>query len=259
MSRVAVVVGFLALVQSVVAAPCLAGSSAAEVAAAAYEVRERYCAAVGADDVQAAAESLARVSETWAQVSEALEESKKLYLLYWRGMLAQCLGQAEKAGTDLREFSVYAEGKSQYLDLLRDAKRRLALLERGRGGGATNGGAVGVPFGVGAGLAGGAAVLAGLSGWQGSVMREREAEYFSGELQTGSFGAVAVAANEAETSSNVLLGSAVGLGVAGVVSIVVGAARAGRSGGAAAAPGVSPVLAVTGQGDGVWLGVGGAW
>ena len=175
MSRVAVVVGFLALVQSVVAAPCLAGSSAAEVAAAAYEVRERYCAAVGADDVQAAAESLARVSETWAQVSEALEESKKLYLLYWRGMLAQCLGQAEKAGTDLREFSVYAEGKSQYLDLLRDAKRRLALLERGRGGGATNGGAVGVPFGVGAGLAGGAAVLAGLSGWQGSVMREREA------------------------------------------------------------------------------------
>ena len=256
MSRVASIVALLVLLHLAVVAPCLAGPSSAEVAAAAYEVREQHCAAVGADDVQAAAESLARVSETWAQVSEALSESKKLYLLYWRGMLAQCLGQDEKALADLTEFASFAEDHGEYVDLLRDARRRLTWLEGGSGGGR---GDVGAPFGVGAGLAGGAAVLAGLSGWQGSVMRGKEAEYFSGELQTGSFGAVAAEATEAETSSNVLLGSAIGLGVAGVVAIVVGAARAKRGAGSAAAPAVTPLFAFGGPGDGVWLGMGGTW
>ncbi len=256
MSRVASIVTLMVLLHLAVVAPCLAGSSAADVAADAYEVRERYCAAVGADDVQAAAESLARVSETWAQVSEALAESKKLYLLYWRGMLAQCLGQNEKAQADLTEFTAFAKDRGEYLDLLRDARRRLTFLEGGSGKGR---GDVGAPFGVGAGLAGGAAALAGLSGWRASVMRAKEAEYFSGELQTGSFGAVAEEANEAETSSNVLLGSAVGLGVAGVVAIAVGAVRAKRAGGAAASPAVTPIFAVSGPGDGVWLGLGGAW
>ena len=58
---------------------------------------EEHCSNAAQSDVTLAAESVAHVSTVWAEVSKALEGSRKVYLLYWRGVLGQCLDQEEKA------------------------------------------------------------------------------------------------------------------------------------------------------------------
>lgn len=96
------------------------------VAADAYDVHQAHCASVAGGSTQAAAESMAEVTEVWQRVIGAYEATGRTYLLYWRGVLGECLGQAERAGTDLRLFVDLEQfGSDDIEPLVRDARTRL--------------------------------------------------------------------------------------------------------------------------------------
>ena len=52
----------------------------------------------------AALKSIATVGEVWARLSEQYEKSGESYLLYWRGVLAQCMDQEDRALCGLAAF-----------------------------------------------------------------------------------------------------------------------------------------------------------
>lgn len=108
----------------------LAAPAAAEepafVAADAYDVHQAHCASVAGGTTQAAAESMAEVTEVWRRVIAAYEASGRTYLLYWRGVLGECLGQPERAGTDYRLFVDLEQfGSADLAPLVKDARTRL--------------------------------------------------------------------------------------------------------------------------------------
>ncbi|HCP48225.1 MAG TPA: hypothetical protein DIU15_19455 [Deltaproteobacteria bacterium] len=116
----------LALLSTVVATPVQAGEDE-QIALQAQLVHSQLCAGIG-KDVSRAAASLSLLSDTWGEVSDAYEASSADFLLYWRGLLGQCLGQNELAGQDLLEFVRITEGKKDLLPLARDARTRLRRL-----------------------------------------------------------------------------------------------------------------------------------
>ncbi len=211
--------------------PRVAGAAErdAEAEALAQEAQgavDRYCSEAVSDDVTLAAESVAAVSAVWAKVSAKLEESRKVYLLYWRGVLGQCLDQEEKALADLHAFLGIRGGSDEWASLVADAQRRVRQLERktGRGKGrvAPRPSAGPVAAGVGSGVAAGA--LGGLAGWQWSeTLATRQAlydgEHVGGDLQTY--------LDDERRTKQTTQGLAVGAGVAGAASaglMAVGAA-----------------------------------
>jgi len=99
-----------------------------EVAVAAAEVHQQHCADIYTGDIDLAAEGYAAVAPIWQQVSEVYEGAQEPLLLYWRGLLAQCLGQREQGLADLDAF-VAAEGENRDLAaMVRDANRRIRRL-----------------------------------------------------------------------------------------------------------------------------------
>ncbi len=96
------------------------------VAADAYDIHQTHCASVAGGSTQAAAESMAEVTEVWQRVIGAYEASGRTYLLYWRGVLGECLGQKERAAQDLRLFIDLEQfGSDDIEPLVRDARTRL--------------------------------------------------------------------------------------------------------------------------------------
>lgn len=118
----------------VLAAPSLATAlePAAEAAARANEVNQTYCGDAYSLDVTLAADSTMRVAETWSQVDHVYQDTSVPYLLFWRGVLAQCLGRPENAYEDLEAFIETQEQEGGYADLVRQAKVRLRRLGRKR-------------------------------------------------------------------------------------------------------------------------------
>ena len=124
---VALMVGFAVSAQ---AETPKANPAAEKLALESHQVLAEHCADTASDDMTVAAESVAVVSDVWARVSAELEASKKVYLLYWRGVLAQCLNQNERALIDLKKFIVERQDSTLWPDLVDDSKKRVKRLER---------------------------------------------------------------------------------------------------------------------------------
>jgi hypothetical protein len=99
-----------------------------DLALEANNTLQEFCAELYAADVQQAAESYTRVGETWGAVDGRFGETREPYWLYWRGLLAECLGQYDQACGDLEAFLAEHGDNAAYADLSRDARRRLRRL-----------------------------------------------------------------------------------------------------------------------------------
>lgn len=213
---------------------------------------DAHCSDAAQENTTQRANAVAEVSAVWARVSAELERSRKAYLLYWRGVLAQCLDQEEQAVTDLEAF-VAARGNSElFQQQVQDSRRRLRRLNAEAPGsaGPNPGGVLAVTFGVAAGAAG------GLAGWQWSVASDTADEIYGSVHSRGALQDLVDQGERADTASKVLVGTAAGLGVGTVVSAVV-AASAGRS--VAARAGTAPVFAVVPTQHGATAVIGGRW
>ena len=98
---------------------------AATVAARAWEVHQAQCAEVAAGSDASAADSMVEVTEVWREVISTYEKTGASFLLYWRGVLAQCLGQPERAAEDLKLFVALEEFEDDFAAQVRDARARL--------------------------------------------------------------------------------------------------------------------------------------
>lgn len=229
-----------------------AAATPAEVAVEAARVRDDFCSDAAGDDTTLAASMVNKVSSVWEQVSETYELSEQPFLLYWRGVLEQCLDQEERAREDLERFLAESGGDSTYADLVRDARfrlRRLAAAER-------QGPAVGPAVAAGIGTAAGAGLMAALAGWQQEVSDAAVARYYSGGLETAEFPFVEDDAVEAARRRNALAVTSGALALGSAASFVVVGTRTQPSGTGRGAPVIS--VAPTWDG-GVVVGVAGRW
>ncbi len=164
------------------------------------------------------------MSATWGRVGKAYQAHEDDWLLYWRGALAQCLGQQERAKEDLLAFYNGHVGDSGFMSLMDDAHRRLRRMGVRVKAPDRGGPVAGVPVGIG--LAAGAGVFGGLAGWQASVFEERSALYQSGELLRDEYEGVATDADTAARAGTALaiagIASAVGSATAFVITAATG-------------------------------------
>jgi hypothetical protein len=210
------------------------------LALAAARVQSEHCADAYGVDTTRALRSIATVGEVWAQLSEQYERSHETYLLYWRGVLAQCMDQEVRGLDDLKGFVTRAGSSTLWIDLVKDANRRIRQLER-RAKGGVDPRAVRKPLGlvVGGSLAVVSAVTAinAASLWNRSQETSdllKTAEYATREGESpatfrNQFEDGRQRAQESQISSAV----SVATGIGSIVSFVV-AATGGRAGGIAA-------------------------
>ena len=123
----------LAALALLAAAPAGAQDPAVEVALEADQVNQEHCASLYTVQVERAASATVAVADAWLRVDEIYAETGAVYLLYWRGALAQCLGREEAAVTDLTAFVESQSGSTMFASLVQNAKTRLRRL-----GGATS-------------------------------------------------------------------------------------------------------------------------
>ena len=110
-------------------------SSADEVAFDAYAFQQRYCAEVaGATSTSTATTALSEVTLVLKRLSETYDETGVPFLLYWRGVLLQCVDQDERAQADLEAFLAVPGAVDDFASLARDARRRLRAMTRERAG-----------------------------------------------------------------------------------------------------------------------------
>lgn len=247
------VIGLPLLLSLLITSPAWAGS-AEDVAVRASEVQEQYCADLVDSNVTLRAGSLREVAEVWEAVSRAYDASPELYLLYWRGALAQCLGGFDDtARTDLQAFWRASVDDPGLAEQRRDAERRLRRLGEAVGPNEPQGRP---GLGLGIGLLAGGGVVAGLAGWQRSVLSEAEAAYTALGVSGESRDAAQVEGADAATATNILLSAGIGLGAAAVPMWVVDGVLAARRTTRRAS--LVPVGAPTPAG-GVVFGVAGRW
>ena len=103
-----------------------------EAAAKANEVNQIHCGDAYSADIKLAAYSTGEVAETWSQVDDSYNLSKAPYLLFWRGVLAQCINRPDAAMKDLQDFVDLQEEKGGFEDLVRQARVRLKRLGKRR-------------------------------------------------------------------------------------------------------------------------------
>ncbi len=118
----------------VVIAACVASTASADdsgdAATLAYQVHTEHCADVAAAATSTkTAEQTAVVTDAWSTVIGVYESTGRSYLLYWRGLLAQCLGQEERAGQDLQLFVALEQYDQRFDSLIKDARRRLRRMK----------------------------------------------------------------------------------------------------------------------------------
>ena len=100
-------------------------SVASEASVQAWQTHQELCAGIAGGSLSLAASSLPAVSLTWERVGTAWEASGHPSLLYWRGLLAQCLGQTGRALDDLEAFLTASSGDPAYRVQVQDSRRRL--------------------------------------------------------------------------------------------------------------------------------------
>ena len=214
-----------------------AQDAAEEVAAKASKAHTEHCAqAAGTGAESDAAQAISEVGAVWAEVARVHEATGASWLLYWRGLLAQCIGQDERAAEALVDF-MESEPEADGMEAMAlEARKRLRRLrpdyvppqppkapkpprvpptpeERQRAGRGAGGivlalGAVGAGFGSGVGFA------------QLSATRTAVAA----SLHTRAESDALIAQGDGQMVASV--GLAVGAGVAAVASIAAFANRA---------------------------------
>lgn len=108
--------------------------SADDLAIRASEAQVEYCAEIYGGDVGGAVAGYKEVSTIWGQLNTAIDVEPQPVLLYWSGLMAQCLGQDDRAVTDLRRFlgdfeeGGALEGDSSFSTMRKDAQKRLKRL-----------------------------------------------------------------------------------------------------------------------------------
>lgn len=232
--------------------------TAEQIAIEAQQTRDAHCTTVAGNDSTASAEALSTVSNTWGRVSTALERTGVQYLLYWRGVLAQCLSQEPKAEADLGGFLLWIRGASaddqRTLASLRDdAERRLRRLRR-EGGGSS--GPNKPLLGAGLGSLGAAAALGGIAAWQGAETEStRQAIISEGIKDFDSL------VEQGGRTRSAAIGLGIGAGAAAIAAAVLlpASAATGDGSGVASRPGRTFVVVPSAGPGGVGLTVSGRW
>ncbi len=110
--------------------PARADESHNDLALRANDVHIEHCGDMYAGNISTAAEGFRQVADAWEAVDTAYKDSEEPYLLYWRGLLAECLSQNEQARFDLQTF-LDAHGETSGLShMAGDARRRLRRLDQ---------------------------------------------------------------------------------------------------------------------------------
>ena len=111
-------------------ATALAGP-AEEVAMDAYAFQQRYCADVaGSSSTTTATEALSEVTDVLKKLSRIYDKTETTFLLYWRGVLLQCVQYEERAAADLTAFLADESVDLTFPSLAKDARRRLRSVTR---------------------------------------------------------------------------------------------------------------------------------
>jgi hypothetical protein len=240
-----------ALLLLFVAAPAWAGPSD-DAAVLAAEVQEAHCSQIVGEDVTLEAGALSTVASALETVSTAYESTRKPFLLYWRGVLAQCVGYDDNARVDLLSFWNKTGDDASVAGQRDDAVRRLRRLGVGVKGSAPKPMA---GVGVGVGLLAGGGVVAGLAAWQKSVLEGAEASYRAGDLLRDDLQGTQTEGQQAADRTNAFTGVAIGLGVSSLVPFLIEALGSKKDPLAAS---VVP-LALPGHDGGVVLSLAGRW
>jgi hypothetical protein len=124
--RVSLIVALL-----LIAGGAVAQDPAVEAALEADQVNQEHCASLFTAQVDRAASATVAVAESWQSVDEIYGQTGAVYLLYWRGALAQCLGRDEAAAADLNSFIESQGGSTMFASLVQSAKTRLRRLGDG--------------------------------------------------------------------------------------------------------------------------------
>jgi|GEM_PF-4906983 len=260
--------------------------SAAEVALEAQRVHSEYCGSLQGTDRGLAGESFAVIGPIWSRVSSAYREFGEIYLLYWSGLLSECLGRGEDATSDLEAFlsdeksrplvSMVADAEwrlrrrskarsSQGLSK-RSGPRPLPFQLRARGAARARGGGPAFVPSISFGVAAGAGAVIALSEWNQANEWEvpQQGEDEAG-LPRAALHANMTAATESMNTAQVVGGISVGLAVSSVVSLVIAGVAQARGNNAAAAAAaaaaveLSSYIHIVPGPDGVLLGVATQW
>jgi len=108
--------------------PPLAVDPAEAAAQEAHRVNESLCARAASLETTDAASELGQVVQVWSDVSATWDKTGKTFLLYWRGVLGQCIGQDDRAYVDLLGFTRDQSNEALFSALMDDARRRLRVL-----------------------------------------------------------------------------------------------------------------------------------
>jgi uncharacterized protein (TIGR03382 family) len=118
----------LLLLLALIPRPAHAGP-AEEAAMEAYAFQQRYCAEVaGATSTSTASEALSKVTIVLSRLSQTYDETTVPFLLFWRGVLLQCVEQDERATADLQAFLAVPKVAEDFPFLVKDTRRRLRTL-----------------------------------------------------------------------------------------------------------------------------------
>ena len=211
-----------------------------DLALEAARIRSEHCAQAASDRKTGGVRSINEVGPIWLRVSEQFDKSGEIYLLYWRGVLAQCMDQEERAAVDFESF-VALEGESTlWADLVRDARRRMRLLQRSAASGE-----VGLSAGlrnrnktIGLVIGGSLAASSLFFGVSGAIAWS-DAQEIADELEGTEFGAHQDQSLESfreqlddgelsQTESRILSAAAIGSGIGSIISLVLAARSAAR-------------------------------
>ncbi len=101
-----------------------------DAAIAADDATSTHCSQAWTGEGAARAEALIAVSTVLGRVDSAYEQTQAPHLLYWRGLIYQCLGQYEDAIGDLEAFVAAESGSSVYAEQVRKAQLQLSRAGR---------------------------------------------------------------------------------------------------------------------------------
>lgn len=217
--------------------------SPAEVALAASTARDLYCSDVAGLDAAVQSRALGTVNEVWTEVIEVHTRTKESFLLYWRGVLAQCLDQEFRAAQDLNAFLAAHSGDASLSPMVMDAQRRMRLLHNQTSAAAQTAAARAIrkkaAFGLGIGLGSATVAFTGLAVWQRTQMEATAAVMRSG-LQEHDVQNEYYRKGKAEAANTtVFLALATGMAVSSLTSFLWSAAEGRAGGGASVRPRLS--------------------
>lgn len=226
-------------------------------ARSAHEVLAEHCADVAAREANLVASSVVTVSAVWQEVGRQYEASSEPYLLYWRGVLAQCLGFDELATTDLGRFEEEEASSAAHAGLVQDARRRLRRLGTASRPTFPAPGAAQITV---LSLLGSGGVFAGVSAARGEALRALDADSLATAQDQVQREDYLSRRDPIVEQTNLFAGLGIGCGVAALVTGVAAALSSSRRlTRGAAGPHLMPRLVVAPVDDGLALEGGLSW